>query len=322
MASVLSPGRASPTPLPSLPPSPTEEEDLGRPAAWVDEDDNHSPDLTPTSNAKGKARATGSALESSYAEGGTDEALRRIDEGGDTETYPPMSGDEAETRRIEENLRRWEIAERQRRKAARDAAAGSPLSKGSSVSVVAGVARRASLLWPSKRASREGAGAHRALRTSEDAVALEDIEGSPSPSPSPTPNPVSQRNRQYTQADNPFADPGGSSSSLFVNAVPQAGDSSPQSSSAIAASDSGVSFTAKADQRPPQPLDLPQPRSPPPRTETPHSKRPPEPRSPPSTSPAPRMPEEEEPPVKWWTEWLCGCSEHGEFQAARTNPLE
>lgn len=40
--------------------------------------------------------------------------------GESTESYPPTNDEELETRKVQENLRRWEEAERQRRKAARD----------------------------------------------------------------------------------------------------------------------------------------------------------------------------------------------------------
>ncbi len=60
----------------------------------------------------------------------------------------------------------------------------------------------------------------------------------------------------------------------------------------------------------PEPVDLPPPRSPPPRPNTAAANRPPEPHPRPvidynkTTGPEEALPE-----VKWWTEWLCGCSE-------------
>ncbi|KAI0063656.1 hypothetical protein BV25DRAFT_1824219 [Artomyces pyxidatus] len=326
--------RSSPQPLPSLPASPTEEEDLGRAAAWGGYTDDRDADIShggdPASQRKGKGREADPALEASYADGGTDEDLRGMDEGGEVEGYPPMSEDATETRRIEENLRRWEIAERQRRKAARESSHNSQPKS----SAVAEGGWRASSLWP-RRASRvptDGVGTHRALRTSEDAVPLDDIEGSPSPSgpPSPSPTPAPGYASKSTRAENPFADPAGSSSSLFVNAQPSSSPIEPSDStaetSALNPSDSGVSFSSKARLHPPAPLGLPPPRTPPPPIDSPFSIRPPDPIRTPDTSHAAGPHEDEGPPVRWWTEWLCGCSEGpdrgGEAQAARTNPLE
>ena len=67
---------------------------------------------------------------------------------------------------------------------------------------------------------------------------------------------------------------------------------------------------------PPKPLDLPEPRTPPPRTETPHANKPPEPIPPPAVL---RNEEEEEEvmrPSRWWTDWVCGCVESGDHQVS------
>ncbi|KAI0268671.1 hypothetical protein BC834DRAFT_866691 [Gloeopeniophorella convolvens] len=344
-----SPGRSSLYLQPSLPPSP-QEEDLGRRAAWSHSDDELDRESTSSfdhpQQRKGKQRAveTQSPPPASYAEGGTDEALEWASRGGNTEAYPPTTDEETESRRIQENLRRWEIAERQRRRAARDSTVSN------SPSVVAGVARRATSFW-TRRTSHppaDGGGKHHALQTSEDAVQLDDIEASPSPSapPSPSPSPAlgHLRTGPYARTENPFADPPGSSSSLFVNAqavstpldasasavelqAPVAAAATPSSpSETLAVSDSGISLSTSVVS-PPAPLDLPKPRSPPPRTETPHAKRPPEPfPRPDSALSRPIADDEDAKPVRWWTEWLCGCSEGqdrgGEVQAGRTNPLE
>ncbi|ETW80396.1 hypothetical protein HETIRDRAFT_150441 [Heterobasidion irregulare TC 32-1] len=364
---------ASPHPLPSLPPSPSEA-DLGRRSAWDEHEiddgdgdgdgDDHNDDeydelenepRTPTAHSargtKGKGRGSAGPLAATYAEGGTDEALREID--GAQGHYPPTTDGDAETRRIEETLRRWEVAERQRRKSARDAvaaaasaaasasAASSSPTTAAAPSVVADVARRASHLWASRssRAPTAGVGAHHALHTSDDADADADVDAVPlstlagphalspplplSPTPSRPPTPPSAATLT-PETENPFRDPYGSSSSssLFVNAQPPA--STPPSAS-------GPGAGAKPGFAPPEPLGLPQPRTPPPRTATPHANRPPEPMPPAALTRtggrgARGGEEAGEKPVRWWTEWLCGCSEGpdrgGDAQAGRTNPLE
>ena len=224
----------------------------------------------------------------------------------------------------------WEVAERQRRKSARETAAST------SSSIVVDVARRASALW-SRRSSHhsvDGGGKHRVLQTSEDQVRLDDIVASPlhsaPPSPSPSPGPSPDQHPvsgpgPYVR--DPFSDPlpGGSTSSLFVNALPTAeidaasadvelqtptSMAAPLFTSPPTASHSGKHLSAKVVSAP-APLDLPSPRSPPPRTATPHAKRPPEPFPRPDSRMS-RAADEEEvdaKPVRWWTEWLCGCSE-------------
>ena len=218
----------------------------------------------------------------------------------------------------------WEVAERQRRKSAREG----PSTTTSSL--VVDVARRASALWSrrSSHLSADGGGKHRVLQTSEDHVRLDDIMASPSPSapPSPSlslgPSPNHHPGPYARPAGNPFSDPiPGSTSSLFVNAqsTVEIDATLPSSATAVepatptsagapllpspsTVSQSGNRLSTKVVSAP-APLDLPKPRTPPPRTATPHAKRPPE--------PFPHTEEEEEDvkPVRWWTEWLCGCSE-------------
>ena len=84
---------------------------------------------------------------------------------------------------------------------------------------------------------------------------------------------------------------------------------------------------------PPQPLGLPKPRTPPPRTPPPDDQdqeyitEPPDPAPAPSTTargvdyPDPVEPVGES---KWWTEWLCGCSEgsdRGGYNQVRSSPV-
>ncbi|KAI0305566.1 hypothetical protein B0F90DRAFT_1815170 [Multifurca ochricompacta] len=343
---VASPRRLSPEPLPSLPPSP-DEEDLGWRVPWSYGDDSDDQNDSNTSDRLQRAKGKGKGTEhqpnpsSSYANSGRDEVSQWPSPGGNTEAYPPTTDEEADTRRVQENLKRWEIAERQRRKVARDSLAST------SSSVVVDVARRATSFWSRHvpHSSADGGGRHRALQTSEDNVHLDDIAASPSPSappsPSSSPRPNHPRTGPYTRAGDPFSDPPGSSSSLFINAQPVATNIGPSASSvepqasasAIALPSSPHSVANFGTPRAtrivsaPAPLDLPKPRSPPPRTATPHAKRPPEPfPRPTSRMSRSTVDDDDEKPARWWTDWLCGCSEGpdrgGEVQAGRTNPLE
>ncbi|KAH9839469.1 uncharacterized protein C8Q71DRAFT_513326 [Rhodofomes roseus] len=310
---------AYPTPSSSFP----DEEDISHAGRWME--DRPAEGGSPGSNRdKGKGKESDEeTLRVDTVEEADAEDSEEIYAGADE--YPPTKEEEEESRRVEENLRKWEIAERERRKAARESAAS-----GSGMSIVTDVARRASLLWPSsraKQASMGGVGAHRKLRTTDsDSVPLEDMDSSPGPSRGVTPEPI----------DDPFATPGQSTLSLALD---------PQLSAVMTASDTQDPFedgeqsptTPKAAKAtgllpstslsrapPPQPLNLPRPRTPPPRAETPHTSRPPEPVAPPVVAPTQQAEEPQE--VRWWTEWLCGCSEGpdrgGDHQAGRTNPFE
>ncbi|KAI0930511.1 hypothetical protein AcV5_007200 [Taiwanofungus camphoratus] len=304
---------SSPAPLPSLPPSPVEE-DISRAGAWTEERISGGSSGSTARRGKEKEAAQGT----SHGEEGDEDDFEEDDPGVDE--YPPTKDEEAEARRIEENLRRWEIAERERRKAARESAAS---GSGGGPSLVTDITRRASLLWPSSRANQVtlgGVGAHHALRTTEDAVPLDDIEGNPPLSPTPSPEP----------GTNPFTTPNASTTSLndpSQSAIMTASSSVNPFDSDVPSSNGAaleVSISSSKPPPPPQPLNLPRPRSPPPRTETPHADRPPEPVPPPTIAP-PRL-EEDPKPTRWWTEWLCGCSEGsdrgGDHQAGRTNPFE
>ncbi|KZT10966.1 uncharacterized protein LAESUDRAFT_809815 [Laetiporus sulphureus 93-53] len=294
----------------SVSPSP-DGEDISKAGVWTEE-----------TLSAGSSSGSGSVRRSKGKESDQEtlqEETTVLKEDGDgygaVEGYPPTKEEEAESRRIEENLSRWEMAERERRKAARES---SSLTSGSTL--VGEISRRASLLWPSgraKHASSGGVGMHRALRTTEDGVPLDEIEGSPSPrfgeNPFSTPNisadslhdPYQSVIMRESTSENPFED-------------------AEQASTARPTDDAPASFP-KQPPPPPQPLSLPKPRSPPPRAETPHADRPPEPIPPPQVAPSPEQ-EEEPQEVRWWTEWLCGCTEGpdrgGDHQAGRTNPFE
>lgn len=193
--------------------------------------------------------------------------------------------------------------------------------------MIANVARRATF-W-SFRASRppaDGGGRHHTLQTSEDSANLCDVATTPPPSappsPIPTPTRASEQLRTglYPPTADPFSDSPGSSSSLFVNAQPITSDIGASSSVIEAEAPESTALSSSSSPHPtkgsktvsaPAPLDLPKPRSPPPRTATPHASRPPEPFPRPDSrmSHTTAYDDEEEKPVQWWTEWLCGCSE-------------
>ncbi|EJD52747.1 hypothetical protein AURDEDRAFT_111323, partial [Auricularia subglabra TFB-10046 SS5] len=82
-------------------------------------------------------------------------------------TYPPTNEDEAESKRIEENLRRWEEAERQKRRAARESRL---ISAPNRTSVVEDAARGLTRLLSRSGPRRESVhNPHRPLRPTSDA---------------------------------------------------------------------------------------------------------------------------------------------------------
>lgn len=205
-----------------------------------------------------------------------------------------------------QTLRRWEIAERQRRKAARGST-----SLSSPPSLVGDVSRRASLLWSgrkSKHSSLGGLGNHSALR-SQDNVPLTQIDASPTPSPT-----RSDSDEAHPAAD-PFANPPESQSPFADSHVAKIHDSQLPSSSRLPV----TSFESHiipvhvplTRPPPPKPLNLPPPRTPPPiiDTQSPTS---------PSTSIFGNQSTPKEENIRWWHDWLCGCGEGpdrgGDFQ--------
>ena len=95
--------------LPSLPPSPVEE-DLGWREPWShsdDDDDDDNDSSRPDDNfqhSKGKAKATEfqPPLPTSYANGGRGEVSQWPDPGRSPEAYPPTTDEATETRRVQE----------------------------------------------------------------------------------------------------------------------------------------------------------------------------------------------------------------------------
>lgn len=244
------------------------------------------------------------------------------EEEGTAASYPPMHDDELEERRVAENLKRWEAADRLKRKSLRESrSATSPTSpKFSSESAV----RRASLLWndatrgislarPANQHGRRGSmGSQMPLRGEEDALSMDD-----------------RQTRTSTIGDrNPFDTPRGGSptraheeSGALMHSnptTPVAGPSHQQQLEQLSSTrpilpTTESSFDGGKGRMPqPRPIDIPQAISPPP------------PRIAPIDVPG-DPDEEEHQRGRYWTEWLCGCREegqHGDGAAGRTNPFE
>ncbi|KAK7454090.1 hypothetical protein VKT23_011601 [Stygiomarasmius scandens] len=311
-----------------LPPSPIEDYDLGHARTW-DSDDEYTPTTETSPSRKGKAKQ----YDPQHTDAAGPEVIGMTEMDGNG-VYPPVNDDAAETRRIEETLRRWELAERQRRKTARESTYAKPPQPSSTL--ISDV----SSLWRKSSQSRPGLGNHTALPSGESAyhLPMENIPNSPglSPGPSPPPDADSEHN-----PNNPFANPPSAASeslspfadSQQTQAVMDPSNDIPES--LVSDNDSTTTLEAPKPERPtllarsttfskappPKPLGLPPPRTPPPPIDTP-----PRSVSPPSVSRSVASREEYEPEVRWWHEWLCGCGEGpdrgGHNQAGRTNPME
>ncbi|KNZ80450.1 hypothetical protein J132_05570 [Termitomyces sp. J132] len=173
-----------------------------------------------------------------------------------TPTYPPTNDDVAETRRIEENLRRWDVAERQRRKSARESV--QPTS-----SLVNNLSRTASLLWSEKRPRYKhdiNLGNHVALQSQENinSVSIDDLNATPTPSPSPSPTPSQDSDPQnpFTNTSEPL--------SPFTDPFPNLSITEMNCTSSSSGLQGNRSPARRVPPGPPMPLDLPPPRTPPP----------------------------------------------------------
>ncbi|KAF9222536.1 hypothetical protein BS17DRAFT_783007 [Gyrodon lividus] len=342
---------ASPEIIPSLPSSPTLlEEDLSRPRVWREDqeefemqDARHSPD-SGASGSKGKGKQS-----SDDEDEDEDEDTVEIHGRGPHEVYPPTTDAAAETRRVEETLKRWELAERQRRKSAREAPQPS-----SAPSLLADVTRKASLILSGRKPSLRASGVtsfgnHRAIKSRDSvdptregyAVPLDDFDQhdpctsaitvhSPSPSAfehsipeNPFIHPSESSDCSTPPSPSPFADPKEQSAVMTAAVIPPTpfppgSDKKTRGRAQPVVSAPTVSFVP-----PPRPLGLPPPVTPPP--PAPHI-APLKPTPPPVLSLPPREDPEERKEVRWWHEWLCGCGEGpdrgGDNQAGRTNPFE
>ena len=189
-----------------------------------------------------------------------------------------------------QNLRRWEIAERQRRKAARESSA------------VGGVSRRATLLWQGKKSKIPpigGLGAHTALQSRDnidniDILPLRDINTSPTPS-------TSRSDSEDGHTVDPFANPS-DALSPFSDAhqfeQPEVIPVSYENETPV----SVYTNSPKASHPPPpKPLSLPPPRIfPPAAIMTPISQ---------SNTTYEDSNEHISQDTRWWHEWLCRCGE-------------
>lgn len=212
------------------------------------------------------------------------------------------------------------MAERQRRKAARESVSST------SASLVGDVTRKAAFLWPSRKShfpSNGGLGNHTALKSREsvDIVPLENLEASSpaSVSPSPTTSAIDEN-----QPENPFANPS-DPISPFVDSQQDTALMSPTSEPPTPTSrmkkilpgskelpDRPVLVASSSSfvrHPPPKPLGLPPPRTPPPPAELPLSDRPPKATSPPVIDRQVSEIDEEVKETRWWHDWLCGCGE-------------
>ncbi|KIY74261.1 hypothetical protein CYLTODRAFT_405925 [Cylindrobasidium torrendii FP15055 ss-10] len=209
------------------------------------------------------------------------------------ESYPPTTEQEAETRRIEETLRRWEVAERQRRKNARVSSVPEGAGHSPTGSLVSDVGRRASQLWrkSSAKSTPYKPHHHTKLQSTDslDVVPLEAVGSVPTSPRTPHSGESDPFNPEVTS---PFSDSHQMQDAAIMQATP----------------DPTQSTSRNGQQGPPRPLGLPEPKTPPPPIDTPPSAR-----APPHIDPAASSrPEEEEPKkVKWWHDWLCGCRESG-----------
>jgi hypothetical protein len=287
---------------------------------------------------KGKEKEAVGEEDEEQEVGDEDDASFVGDKEGGEETsaeYPPVNDEEAETRRVEEvqsqtspfciplkpnltqNLRQWEVAERERRKAARES-----LIFTRPPSFVDDLTQ---FLWPGRSKStsssstggRRGGdpalGKHTVLQSQEnlDVVPMDTIP----PSPTPTLSIVSPRPSMDPSYADPFLSPIDDAASTQIQPHSPAlmSEFSPESPTTLRSAE-GPQTEVEADSRsptttipliripPPGPLDLPSPRTPPPRTDT----------SPPPAAASIRSPNGEAgavKPTRWWHEWLCGCGE-------------
>ncbi|KAK7057271.1 hypothetical protein R3P38DRAFT_2840322 [Favolaschia claudopus] len=323
-----------------LPPSPQDEQDLSGAHRWDDDEEQHldpsgkstkqdSLEHAPLADGDAEPRQTkrkGKAREvypeeddvsaNATLNGSTLDRYPEDDEDDEEPEYPPVAEDETETRRIQENLKRWEVAERMKRKAARE----STTLDAPPPTLISNLTWRASLLWSGKKApaprdNDPSLGAHTALNSHDevDVVPLDSIAVTPTPSPT------------HSESSNPFANPTNPFSDAEAVMSPSNDPPPPtpqmEKDDAIALQPQRPAMLAASSsmsiRRPPtpKPLGLPPPRAPPPPLAQ---------NSPPPVAVVPN--EQDEPKVRWWHDWLCGFGEGpdrgGDQQAGRTNPNE
>ena len=227
------------------------------------------------------------------------------------------------------------MEERERRKVARESGSSSRYS-------VRDVTRTASSIWAGLRSQRPlsraggGVGHHRVLPDNENeyGLPLEDLDRTPPPSGANTPTMKSKfiSSPPYSNStmttENPFENPdhvrNASTSSLNTPDHPTILTESSEPHSVLL-SPSTAERKRKKGPPPPEPLGLPKPRTPPPlgSQDQAYINEPPDQTVEPSAAVGgtDHDPDESEKEVKWWTEWLCGCSEgpdRGGFNQVRS----
>ncbi|KAL0059300.1 hypothetical protein AAF712_013988 [Marasmius tenuissimus] len=248
-----------------------------------------------------------------------EESSSSLEDQDDAVEYPPGNSDAAETRKVEETLRRWEAAERLRRKSLRESYNGS--TRTSSIGSTNGW--RASSLWGGSQSRHRALGGNHAALQSTDSIDQLPMDNIPSPAFSPRPSPPPPDSTNESSSENPFVNPP-ESLSPFADAHQVTAVMSPTTPPEPVNVAGGVPVperpTLKASESsftrppPPQPLGLPPPRTPPPIEE------PPQPVPDPSIHHTSSRAHVVEPETRWWHEWLCGCGEGpdrgGDYQAS------
>lgn len=211
------------------------------------------------------------------------------------------------------------MEERERRRIARESGSSARYS-------LREVTQTASSIWSGLRSQRPrsrmggGAGHHHALpdNENEDGLPLEDLDRTPPPSGANTPTLKQRFDTPLSHSktiENPFENPDNviNASTTSLN--------TPDHPTILTESSEPPSIylnSSAAEQRrrgppPPQPLGLPKPRTPPPRSDQnpAYINEPPDQTAAPSTAVrgTGQDSDESEKETKWWTEWLCGCSE-------------
>lgn len=182
-----------------------------------------------------------------------------------------------------------------------------------------------------------GGGHHHALadNENEDGMPLEDLDRTPPPSGANTPT-LKQRFDTYHPSsnskteNNPFENPDNvlNASTTSLN-TPDHPTILTESSEPPPIPPTTVKQKKQRGPPPPQPLGLPKPRTPPPRNDEGqvYISELPDHTAGPSTAAGGEdhlNSDETEKEVKWWTDWLCGCSEgpdRGGYRQVRSPPF-
>lgn len=271
---------STPTVFPSPSPSPTLE------ISYHELQSTSSTDRLSYSRLKGR----GGGLTEDDGNRSTDALQLSSQSTADTGSYPPTSTEEAETRRVQEvliislfqfwiavthqqTLWQWELAEKQRKKAARESQ-----RTFATPSLFETFLRRTSLLRSGSKLDNSRPSTYNGVST----ISLTKISLSPTRDSGRTPAQLPR---------DPFAD-----------------DLDPINEGAGSKS-RDVDFAAQSESRnrsslgrlpPPTPLGLPPPKTPPPIHEPPIMA---------PVIPRDTSMQEQELEARWWHEWLCGCGE-------------